>query len=235
MAFKFLNIFKKKNKAKDSDLLSFIEALVEGKKMDEYNFEWHEVGAEGNPFNKKILDVRSFTWKIVATTQDKNIAESYGRLRHSNGKEYIGTHVENSQISEISLEYPHNGEHLEGVVFKADSMDVKWDIYIYENIFYFTRSWTGELTYKAYCKILPDKIIIEKIEYPNDISINLAKSNIHFLLKTHAMGQVLPHQVSNDMETNMEIALYSFQQFGNKGCYACFDDITDTTITIKEE
>lgn len=236
MALKFLNIFKNKNKnKKDSDNSDFIADLVEGKDKSEYNFEWHEANSDGNPFNKRILDVRPFTWHTVATTQDKNIAETYGKLRSSYGKEYIGANVENPQTTEIYLEYPHNGEPLEGIVFKAESMDVKWDIYIYDTIFYFTRSWTGDLVYKAYSQILPDKIRIDKVEYPNDTNLEQAKSNVHFLLNTHAMGQVIPHQVPDDLETDMAIALYSFQQFGNKGCYACFEDITNTTVTFKEE
>ncbi|MDU1904273.1 MAG: hypothetical protein E6772_05760 [Dysgonomonas sp.] len=201
---------------------------------EKYDFKWHEIG-EGNPFNKKILDVRPLTWNVLAFTKDKEVAETYNRLRNSTGREYIGSNIPENIISEINIEYPHNGTSLEGIVFKADSMDCKWDIYIYDNIFYFTRSWTGDLVYKAYVTISEDKLMIYKIEFsPDTWNENIAKNDIHFLLKTHAMGQVLPHKVPDYLQTDMDIALYSFKQFGNKGCYACFDDITDTIITVQK-
>lgn len=204
------------------------------KKKEEYSFQWIEIGKD-NPFNKRILDVRSLTWNVVATTKDKSVAESYNHLRNSNGQEYIGIDIENGDTIDTILEYSHNGEALEGIVFKSDSMDCKWDIYIYNNIFYFTRSWLGELVYKAHAEVLADRIVIHKIEFPQEIAPELAKSDIHFLLKTHAMGQVLPHQVPNYFDSDMDIALYSFRQFGNKGCYACFEDITDTVVTLSEK
>lgn len=202
-------------------------------KKEEYSFQWLEIG-EDNPFNKRILDVRSLTWNVVATTKDKNVAESYNNLRNSNGKEYIDTDIDNGETVDTLLEYPHNGDALEGIVFKSDSMDCKWDIYIYNSIFYFTRSWLGELIYKAHAEVLSDKLIIHKIEFPQEIGAELAKSDIHFLLTTHAMGKVLPHQIPDYLDSDMNIALYSFRQFGNKGCYACFEDITDTIITLRD-
>ena len=48
-----------------------------------------------------------------------------------------------------ALEFPHSGAALEGIIFKADSMEVKWDIYIYDWLFLFARSWTGDLYYRA--------------------------------------------------------------------------------------
>ena len=214
-----LNWFKKKDKKE---------------KKDEYSFQWLEIGKD-NPFNKRILDVRSLTWSVIATTTDKNVAESYNYLRNSNGEEYIDKDIENGETIEASLEYPHNGNALEGIVFKSDSMECKWDIYIYNNIFYFTRSWLGELVYKAHAEILADRITIHKIEFPQETGLELAKSDIHFLLKTHAMGQVLPHQIPHYLDSDINIALYSFRQFGNKGCYACFEDITDTVVTLIEK
>lgn len=204
------------------------------KKEEEYSFQWIEIGKD-SPFNKRILDVRSLTWNIVATTKDKNVAESYNRLRNSNGKEYIDSSIDNGITIDTLLEYPHNGDTLDGIVFKSDSMDCKWDIYIYNNIFYFVRSWLGELVYKANIEVLSNKLIIYKIEFSKETTLKLAKSDIHFLLKTHAMGQVLPHQIPAYLNSDMDIALYSFRQFGNKGCYACFEDITDTVITLSEK
>ena len=65
------NLFKKKDKSEPT-----------------YKFEWHDIG-DGNPFNKKILDCRDYTQNNLATTADKSIAETFNRLRTTDGKEYL--------------------------------------------------------------------------------------------------------------------------------------------------
>lgn len=106
--------------------LSESEVLQRG---GNFRFQWHEIG-EGNPFNKRILDIRSCTLSMIATTSKKEVAEKFTSLRTSVGDEYIGTDVSSSKLTGTNLTYPHNGASLRGVVFKADSMDCKWDIYM---------------------------------------------------------------------------------------------------------
>ena len=151
-----MNWFKKKKQKSEP------ESQIEH--VGNYAFKWYDLG-ENNPFNKKILDIRSFTTTILATTSDKKVAETYNLLRKSIGEEYIGKSVQNSCKTFINLEYPHNGAELKGAAFKAESMDCKWDIYVYENFLYFTRSWTGDLVYKVKAEILPDKIKLIEIEH----------------------------------------------------------------------
>ena len=55
----------------------------------EYDFKWYEAGND-NPFPIRILDVRSLTWNIIATTSDINIAKSFNAQRQSDGREFIG-------------------------------------------------------------------------------------------------------------------------------------------------
>lgn len=92
-------------------------------------YKWYEVGPE-NPFGIRILDVRPLTQYVVATTTDKSLADKYGQLRHSDGREAIGAEIPESTWLEVDLRFPHNGAALEGIAFKAASMDEKWDIYI---------------------------------------------------------------------------------------------------------
>ena len=73
------NWFKKKKERKEQD-----------KQTNEYSFVWYDLGPE-NPFNKRILDIRSFTATILATTSDESIAKKYNQLRNSIGDDpYIG-------------------------------------------------------------------------------------------------------------------------------------------------
>jgi hypothetical protein len=202
---------------------------------DEYKFEWHEIGQD-NPFNKRILDVRSLTWSVVATTRSKAIAEKYNELRRSDGRYLIGTEPADFASVDCDLRYPNNGEKPEGIVFKADSMDVKWDIYIYSNIFYFARSWAGELGYKGYADVSEKEVRIRRIDYARipgmDDDPGLAIEDVHFLVMTHAMKRVYPHPIPKSVPDDpKQIALYSFSMFGNKACYATRDGILDVTVS----
>jgi hypothetical protein len=114
------NLFKKKAKPEQT-----------------YKFEWYDVG-KGNPFNKKILECRDYTQNNLATTRDKTLAETFNQLRSSDGKEYASQDFKDKITVETSLKYPPTGSPLTNLVFKASSFDEKWDIYIYDNCFYFT-------------------------------------------------------------------------------------------------
>jgi hypothetical protein len=199
-----------------------------------YKFEWHDIGV-GNPFNKRILDCRDYTQSNLATTGDKSIADKFNRLRQSDGKEFISREIENKITIETNLKYPPTGSQLTNLIFKAKSFDEKWDIYVYDNCFYFTRSWTGELVYEAFARTDANNVTIYKIELRDNDSVDksIAISDVHFLVTTQMLKGILPHRVPTNLKTDMEIALYSFSKFGNKCWYATYDDILDTVIKNK--
>jgi hypothetical protein len=211
------NLFKKKEKPEQT-----------------YKFEWHDVG-EGNPFNKRILDCRDYTQNNLATTGDKSIAESFNRLRRSDGTEYLLQDFTNKIAIETNLMYPPTTSQLTNLVFKAETFDEKWDIYIYDNCFYFTRSWTGELVYKAFATVDTSNVTIYRVELQDNGTVDksFVISNIHFLVTTQILKGIIPHRVPTYLTTEMDIALYSFSQFGNKCWYATYDDILDTVIKNK--
>jgi hypothetical protein len=201
---------------------------------NQHSFRWLELGDDDNPFNKKVLDVSSYTRTTMAFTKEKSIAEKYNELRISLGKELIDFDTSNFDKTSVNLEYPHNGEKLEGIAFKADSMDCKWDIYAYNCFLFFSRSWDGELVYKAKYNITSDKIVISEILFNNFSTDNEAKNDVHFLIKSHAIGQTFPHLIPNELGTESEIAQWSFVKFGNRAYYATFDNVIDTVVNIKE-
>jgi len=198
-----------------------------------YNFRWYEIGVE-NPFNKKVLDIRSFTGTMLSTTNDEKIAEMYGKLRQSNGAYLKKEQIQDSLGTASNLKYEHNGEELNGIVFKSDSMECKWDIYAFDNCFYFTRSWTGELVYNANFKITPNSIEINEIQHSKETEPNVALSDVHYLIKTHALNQPIPHIIPIFLKTDMEIASWSYAKFGNRAYYATYENVYDTIVTLKK-
>ena len=158
---------------------------------------------EENPLPVRILDVRDLTWNIVATTSDEKVAESFNIQRHSDGREYIDAEIPNPETVQCNLVFPHNGDELEGIIYKADSMDIKWDIYIYDATFLFVRSWTGQLQYRAFAEITDTNIRINQIQTAAK-HIETAPQAVYFILGTHALGRVLPHTIPADIPDTPE-------------------------------
>jgi hypothetical protein len=104
---------------------------------------------------------------MVSTTADLAIAARYNALRGSDGRDLVEAPIEDAVRVSTSLEFPHDGSALEGVVSKADAMEVKWDIYIYGSVFLIARSWTGDLIYRARAAVGATEIRITEIECPS--------------------------------------------------------------------
>ncbi len=195
----------------------------------EYEFKWYDPG-DDNPFDIRVLDVRGLTWNVAATTNDRRIAESFNAQRQSDGRDLISAKIDNAQSVACDLMIPHNGDVLKGIVYKANSMDIKWDIYIYDSVFLIARSWTGQLQYRAFAEIGDQHIHIHKIETLPE-HVETAPQAVYFILGTHAMGRVLPHTIPRDTPDDpQKIALLSFSLYGNLACYATYDDVTRIEI-----
>lgn len=212
------------------------ESEANQSQTDEYNFKWYDLG-EDNPFNKRVLDIRSLTQSMLSFTKDKAVAELFNKQRHSIGKELIDTKLEGSKTIDTHLEYPHNGSKMEGAGYKAKCMEDKWDIYFWNGIMYLTRSWTGEVIYKAHTTVSDTNFRITKIEYSENeythADPSLAIDNVHFIVMSHAFGRPFPHKVPKTLIVEKDIALYSFNQFGHNCWYATYDTILDTTVTTR--
>ena len=196
----------------------------------EYSFKWYDPGGE-SPYPFRTLDCRPLTHTVVSATKDPKIAKSFQRLRSSDGRDLVPLAISDSSAMDCDLRIPHNGAKLEGIVFKADRMEVKWDIYVYDSVFLFSRSWTGELIFRAEAEIGETEIRICRIHAA--LSDKVAVQNVYFLLASHAMRQVFPHSVPRELPDHaMAIATYSFGVFGNRACFATFDDITILPITV---
>ena len=204
-------------------------------KLDQCDFRWYEPGGE-NPFNKKVLDVRSLTWTMCTVTSDPAVAHRFGELRSSDGKHLLDKPMENPLTFECALVYPYSGEALSGPVFRAGSMEEKWDIYVYDSIFYFARSWTGHLVFKAYAEISDTAISIRRIDlnarFAETPMVELAAQNVHFLMMSHVFNRVCPHHIPPDVPDDPRlIAIHSFKVFGSKACYATRDGMLDLEVS----
>ncbi len=181
-----------------------------------------------SPFGIRVLDCRSLTQTVTAVTQDQAVAESYCRLRGSQGLECRGQVPEGADPIPCDLRYAYAGAAKDGPLFKAQQMEVKWDIYLHEGFLYFCRSWTGELVFRAGLAITGREAAVSGVEAtttPEDPSLPVRE--VDFLIKSHIFGQEAPHPLPASLRPDpREIALYSFSRYGRRALYGSFEDTT---------
>ena len=100
-------------------------------------------------------------------------------------------------------------------------MEVKWDIYVYGEWFYFIRSWTSKLVFKAKYIDAGDTVQFTDIVAPKDFS-EKESENIHSIMLTHVLGKVWPYYIPEYLHqaNNNDIALSMFSLFGSKATIA---------------
>lgn len=205
------------------------------KSNDETQFVWIPVG-EDNPFDASLMDIRAFTLNMVSTTKDRSVAENYTKSRQSDGTEFIGQEPESGVEVSSSIIYPHNGEVLKGIVFKSPVMEVKWDIYAYEDWFYFVRSWTSELIYKVHYQNLGTELHLDKILVVGDFAEE-AEQDVHSMMLTHAFGRVWPFYLPEYLQDaeGQTIATYMFSRFGSKATLVTTAKTTQIQLVATED
>lgn len=191
---------------------------------------WIEPGPD-NPFGVRFMDLRSIMWDLVSGTADPQVATRFNEMRASDGQFLTEVEIPDSTRVAASLVLPHDGPALEGVVFKSEVMEIKWDIYIYDSTFLFARSWTGDLHYRVPVSESDESLEISEIECYSE-EAELAAATVYFLLISHAMGRPFPHQNPRAMQPSdlREIIPWSFSQFGRMGCFPTDEDITNIPL-----
>jgi hypothetical protein len=213
------------DKLKVGDTISFGEPNVEKK---DYQPKW--LKPNENPYKMEIFDCREYALNMNSTTQNSEIATKFLKLRKSDGKEYIGTFPENGAKCEVDLSYDTKGKQIDdGIVFKAQKMEEKWDIYKYANFLFFVRSWTGEMVY--FSNYIPtEKGFNVNLIVLDDSKIDEADpffefKVVEFLIHSHILGYNLPHPIPKTIDRNNSESIlgYSFSMFGNRGQFATYE------------
>jgi hypothetical protein len=196
-----------------------------------YEFNWLMPG-KNNPYAKKMLDIRSLTQQNSIFTHSKRVQKKFTELRTMDAGHFKTTRFEHSKVLDCHIAYPTALNH-EGVLYRANTLNDKWDIFLKDDQVYFSRSLSGELVFRSHVSKMNNKFIVDSIEYAQgDIFYDepeLAISYVHFLLLSHVMNIILPHTIPmilNDLDT-MGIALFSYNQFGRKCWFASKENILD--------
>src|SRR5262249_28940636 len=98
------------------------------------------IPADQNPFHLRIMDCRPFTRTATSATAEPELARRFAISRHADGSRRRGNMPANASAVRCNLTYKLDAELPEGPVFRARSMEEKWDIDFFDEKLYFSRS-----------------------------------------------------------------------------------------------
>jgi len=125
------------------------------------------------------------------------------------------------------LKYPYQGEVQDGVLFRAEAMEDKWDIYLYRPHLYFVRSWGGQLIYRATLSSEPGVVRVTQIEAARGDDSHFHRQTVDFLIQSHLLGKDVPHPLPSTLPAEADqVALFSFSSFGRRCRYGAYADTT---------
>jgi len=178
---------------------------------------WLPVGHTDNPFPEEVLDCRSVALTLWSATKYKSVADSFNRLRSSDGKELRGKLPENPMVTDCNLRFPYDGQHHEGPMYVAKQMEDKWDFYAYDGRLYVRRSWTGHLSYVAELEYSRDVVNVKRI-HSDCKEPGFAIAALHFLITTHLGRTLIPFPILPAFPKTAaeQIALMAFSNWGRR-------------------
>ena len=128
------------------------------------------------------------------------------------------------------MSYPLNLKDLpdRGLIFRAGSMEEKWDIAIDDGVLTFARSWTGEVVYNCDIRRENDVYLVSTLVLSDDLIENDDVSYhvhvVNFLLWSHVFDIVYPHPLPKGADVDEDtILMSSFSAFGKRGWFATAD------------
>jgi hypothetical protein len=181
-----------------------------------------------NPYGVRMLDCRSFTREMVSTTGDPALAQKFVELRRSDGSEHRGARPPEPIEAVCELVYPAEGGSADGPLVRAEQMEDKWDVYLYDGVLYFARSWSGELACIAPVTFTDSEARITSVVVGRHLAGDipaLAVRQVDYLVKSHLYRLEVPHPLPASLPPEpKEIALYSFSLYGRWASFATYEE-----------
>ena len=104
-------------------------------------------------------------------------------------------------------------------------MEDKWDIYLFDGVLYFARSWTGDLSYCAESHFDTNTMQISSVVAAGNRDSKSAPRVVDYLIKSHIFGRDVPHPLPADLpKVANQIAAYSFSMFGRRCSFGTYAD-----------
>lgn len=174
---------------------------------------WHSETVFGVP----ILDLRPFTENVTAWSEDKQMAENAQSYTGLDGPDLAQQKPPSDARADVELVFRADGPVLDGVLFRPDSMDDKWALYVQDGKLLVVRSWHREVWLTADIRVEDGVAIVGPIRgqlfdraTPDDTARDLA-----WLIRTHAFDEMLPIQLADEPSAD-DKPVFLFSTWGRR-------------------
>jgi hypothetical protein len=187
---------------------------------------------ESGSFGLSVLDCRSVTRGHVSIAESGAQLEVFGALRGDTRGEHVrGKRPEPPRTIACHLEYPSIAHLQLGRVFSAPRLEYKWDVVWDGADLAFSRSWTGDVEYRARLVIEASRATVASIECKEQTSSGeetdrLDVLTVDFLIRTYVFSEValfpIPVGLARTDSTPEENRLTAMLALKRLGCDARF-------------
>ncbi|MBL8742994.1 MAG: hypothetical protein JNK04_17920, partial [Myxococcales bacterium] len=186
--------------------------------------KWLEPGADGNPFDVRLLDLMA-NLGVTATTTDPAIAARSVSWRLG-GQRDIDVHVEGTTHG-CDLRYPAPRELPEGMLYRPRQMEDKWVIVYRDGRMAAARSWTGETKAVARARHDGDELVLSEVTFADNAGFDVYGDPVaafDWLIRAHALGARIPFPASADgIAILAAVPLSGFPMYGRQLFCAAVD------------
>lgn len=183
---------------------------------------------ENNPYGIPLASVRPIMQRMMGAAHDADVTARFLALRSDDGTRYTGQGLDSRIEHACTLVFPGIGPLSDGPVFRAETMDDKWDIFLYNRCLYFVRSWTGRLMHRASVEFDGGTMLVRAVDSNPEVnasSIPVYSAHVNFLVRSHLLKEEFPAPfLRGELETVEDIAMHLFSAFGRYCVYGCYDD-----------
>ncbi|MFO7565058.1 MAG: hypothetical protein R6X02_20600, partial [Enhygromyxa sp.] len=165
------------------------------------------LAASETRFGVPVLDLISITGELLSTTTNREYAQRAVSWRSSVGDELDASALLELEPLACSLRYPADPLLTDGLLFTASEMEHKWVVALRGQRVLLARSWTGEVVAALEGRREGDELILDEIRLRDDSGLDMFGDpieTIDWLIRTHALGQVLPLPVDEDGAAMLE-------------------------------
>ncbi|HVH98350.1 MAG TPA: ankyrin repeat domain-containing protein [Enhygromyxa sp.] len=175
--------------------------------------------ASGTPFGVPVLDLISITGPMLSSTAVLEYAERAISWRSSVGDELDAAALLEREPVVCALRYPADPLLSDGLLFAPSEMEQKWVVALRGQRILLARSWTGVVFGLLDGRREGDELIFESLYLHDDSGLGMfgdPLQTVDWLIRTHALGQVLPLPVDDEGATLLErTPLLAMNAFGH--------------------
>lgn len=181
-----------------------------------------------SPFGVAVLDCRRVVRGAIATPGDQAQLDRFAALRGETGESLRAAHPARARTRACDLRYAVDAaRRADGRWFSASRLECKWDIARWDDALLFTRSWSGDLIYRARLAGAASELRVVQVEARGASASDAASDDdddaarhdvaaVDFLVQTYLLDRVAPFPIPAAQRdaAPREIALWGMRYFG---------------------